>query len=86
MTYLKRRLAQLEFRCGTQAHRPEVTCIFIRGVYSVDRETDEVTGARNAAAWVNVGASYDYLIRERGETEADFIERVDRMGSLGPFG
>ena len=83
---LRARLNRLAFRRGTQAYRPGVTCIFIRGVYAVDRETGEVTVARKAAAWVNVGARHDYLIREDGETEAEFIERVDRMGSLGPSG
>ena len=49
---LRARLNRLASRRGTQAYRPEVTCIFIRGVYAVDRDTGEVTGADTASAMV----------------------------------
>ena len=84
MATLRTRLDRLEGKRGTSFGKPDV--IYLCGVDAVDRETGEVTVARKSAAWVNVGASYDYLIREDGETEAEFIERVDRMGSLGPSG
>ena len=81
MATLRTRLDRLEGKRGTSFGKPDV--IYLCGVDAVD---GKAIGARKAVAWVKVGARRDYLIREDGETEAEFIERVDRMGSLGPPG
>jgi hypothetical protein len=83
---LRARLNRLSSHRGIQGKRPEVTCIFIRGVYAVDRETGEVTGADTASAMVWTPDGWKTVIREDGEAEADFIARIDRMDSEGPSG
>lgn len=77
---LRARLNRLASRRGTQAYRPEVTCIFIRGVYAVDRETGEVTGADTASAMVWTPKGWETITRTDCETEADFVERVASVG------
>lgn len=83
---LRARLNRLASRRDTQAYRPEVTCIFIRGVYAVDRDIGEVTGADIASAIVWTPSGWETITREDNEPEADFLKRVDRMDSRGPSG
>ena len=83
---LRARLNRLAFRRCTQAYRPGVTCIFIRGVYAVDRETGEVTGVDTASAMVWTPGGWETITREDSEAEADFLKRVDQIDSRGPPG
>jgi hypothetical protein len=76
---LRARLNRLSSHRGIQGKRPEVTCIFIRGVYAVDRETGEVTGADTASAMVWTPGGWETIIREDSEAEVDFLKRVDRV-------
>lgn len=76
---LRARLNRLASRRGSQAYRPEVTCIFIRGVYAVHRETGEVTGADTASAMVWTPGGWETIAREAGESEAAFTKRIARM-------
>ena len=86
MTTLRTRLDRLEARRGTQVYRPEVTCISIRGVYAVDRETGEVTGADTASAIVWARNGWKTIILEDSDTKADFLKRVEWMDPRGPSG
>lgn len=76
---LRARLNRLASHRGIQVKRPDVTCIFIRGVYAIDRETGEVTGSNTAFAMVWTSGGWETITREDGETEAAFIKRTDKM-------
>lgn len=81
---LRARLKRLASHRGIQGKRPKVTRIIVRGVYAVDRETGEVTGADTASAMVWTPGGWETITRKDSETEADFLNRVDRMDPRGP--
>jgi hypothetical protein len=80
MATLQRRLDRLEGKRGASFDKPDV--IYLCGVSAVDRATGEATRERTAAAWVKVGASYEYKIRERGEIEEAFTARAEALSKV----
>jgi hypothetical protein len=74
---LRARLNRLAAHRGSQDTPPDVTRIIFN---AARRENGEIVAeAVSAMVWTPDG--WKNIIREDGETEADYIERIDRMDS-----
>ena len=75
---LRARLNRLSSHRGIQGKRPKVTRIIFN---AARRENGEIVAeAVSAMVWAPGG--WDSIIRENGETEADFIERIERIEQI----
>lgn len=74
---LRARLNRLALHRSIKATRPEVTCIFLRRVFALNHETREVTGADTHCASVWTPGGWETVIRNDGESEAAFVERIE---------
>lgn len=76
---LRIRLNKLAQHLNSKVTRPEVTCIFLRRVFAVNRETGEVTRADTHHAIVWTQSGWETVIRGDKESAANFAKRVHEM-------
>jgi hypothetical protein len=72
---LRKRLDRLEARHGNRSEIPSVTRIVLRAV----RREDGSTVSEAMYAWAKARDGWQTITRDDSETEASFIERIERM-------
>lgn len=77
---LRARINRLATHRAIHGERPEVTRIIFT---AARRENGEIV-ADVASAMRRTAGGWETITREEGETEANFIERIDLMDCKGP--